>query len=217
MKLTDIRNLTNSRLAGEQLTYSALLPYLDAVVDDINSKLHTKFATFTEINPTGVGGATDYTEFPDKYIRTVVCVGAAWRWYVDDEEGIDTAVSLKQQYDNNLFVMVRDYGPLVPEGKKADDNTGYLKDPYSTATCSLNPEVRYNPVEGLPGVSVEAMELRHINNALHLYAKLVGYTLDGGFKWIDCGVIPGTSNTIAENNSLPAGSYIGQLGIEIKD
>lgn len=217
MKLTDIRTLTNSRLAGEQLTYSALLPYLDAAVDDINAKLHSNFKTFTEVNPTGLGMVQDYTEFPDKYIRTVVCVGAAWRWYVDDEEGIDTAISLKQQYDNNLFVMVRDYGPLVPEDKKASDSTGYLRDIAATQHTGINPEKTYIPVEGVPGTSVELLEIREQGDGPHLYAKLVGYMLNGGYKWVDCGLVPTGSIKVALNERLKNGEYVGQIGAEIQE
>ena len=222
MKLTDIRNLINSRLAGEQLTYSALLPYLDAVVDEINAKLHAKFKTFSEISTTGIpeSGKTfiDYNEFPDKYIRTVVCVGAAWHWYVDDEEGIDTAISLKQQYDNGLFIMLRDYGPLVPEDKQVTEDTGFIKGRQYLESPAINPETRYIPVAGYPGTSVEALELRQHDNEQHLWAKLVSYTEQGlGYKWIDCGALSDPNLMHSINTRLGAGKYLNQIGVEITD
>jgi hypothetical protein len=220
MKLTDIKNLTNTRLAGEQLTYSALVPYFDAVIDDINEKLHTCFKTFSEFNSTGLSEPSSYDLFPDKYIRTVVCIGAAAKWYVDDEEGIETATALAQQYQNNLFVMMRDYGPLVPDEWKRDDEGGFLKDPASrTMTNNWNPEIRYVPVEGLPGASVENMKLDFVGDKLHLFAKVVGYTIDGGYKWIDCGSVDITPYYVRVNQTLPVDATIPKntIGFEIED
>lgn len=219
MKLTDIKTLTNTRLAGEQLTYSALVPYFDAVIDEINEKMHACFKTFSEINPTGFGEPAVYEEFPDKYIRTVVCVGAAAKWYVDDEEGIETATALKAQYTNNLFVMVRDYGPLIPENKKRNDEGGFLKDPCNYGVQGINPETKYIPVEGLPGTSVEALEVVWINGHQHLRAKLVGYSIDGGYKWIDCGIINTPGYVVSVNQSLPKdySTPKNTVGFEIED
>lgn len=219
MKLTDIRTLTNTRLAGEQLTYSALVPYFDAVIDEINERMHACFKTFSEINPTGVGEPLVYEEFPDKYIRTVVCLGAAAKWYVDDEEGIETAIDLKKQYDNNLFIMVRDYGPLIPEDKKRNDEGGFLKDPCAKEAYRINPDLRYIPVEGLPGVSVENMEIVWQEGKQHLRAKLVGYTLPGGYKWVDCGIIDTRAYLVAVNQALPIDATTPKdtVGFEIED
>lgn len=219
MKLTDIKTLTNTRLAGEQLTYSALVPYFDAVVDEINDKMHARFKTFSEVNPTGFGEPSVYDEFPDKYIRTVVCLGAAAKWYVDDEEGIETATALKMQYENNLFVMVRDYGPLIPEDKKRNDEGGFFKDPFGYQETSVNPEYKYIPVEGVPGTSIEALEIRLENGEQHLYAKLVSYTAGGGYRWVDCGIISGVGPRVAINEALPSDPMIPRntIGFEIKD
>lgn len=217
MRLTDIKNLINTRLAGEQLTYSALVPYLDAVVDEINDKLHTCFKTFSEINPTGLGDVTEYTEFPDKYIRTVVCVGAAVKWYVDDEEGIETATALKQQYDNNLFVMVRDYGPLVPESKRRNDHGGFLEHCCTNANQGINPEIRYIEVPGVMGTSVEDARVVWRNNQQHLELKLVSY--DQATRWIDCGVIHTGAPIVTINQALPADATIPKntIGFEVED
>lgn len=185
MKIRAIKDLVNARLAGEQLTYSALQPLLDAVVDEINSKLHAKFKTFSEVSLREMD--VEYNEFPDKYIRTVVVVGTAAKWYIDDEEGIETATALMQQYNNNLFVMVRDYGPLVPIDKQADSGSGYLGDPYNQTNNKINPEIRYMEVVGPPGTSVEGFEVKQEANGKHLYARLVDYRY--GTKIVDCGII----------------------------
>ena len=186
MNIKAVKDLVNARLAGEQLTYSTLRPYLDAVVDDINSKLHASFKTFSEVSEYDT--TKDYTEFPDKYIRTVVAIGAASKWYTDDEEGIETATALAEQYRNNLFIMVRDYGPLVPEDKQADSGSGYLQDPCSTKPAGINPEFRYIEVEGVPGTSIENFQIKTVSDgSKHLYATLVDYKY--GSKVIDCGVV----------------------------
>jgi hypothetical protein len=180
-----IKDLVNARLAGEQLTYSTLLPYLDSVVDEINSKLHAQFRTFSEVST--IDQNIDYSEFPDKYIRTVVAIGAAAKWYIDDEEGIETATALVQQYNNNLFIMVRDYGPLVPLDKKASAYSGFLSDAPDNSNCGINPNLRYIEVPGLPGTSVKNLKIVTVNGARHLFATLVDYSY--GEKTIDCGVV----------------------------
>lgn len=217
MKLTDIKNLVNTRLAGEQLTYSALVPYLDAVIDEINAKLHSCFKTFSEVNPTGLGTVTEYTEFPDRYIRTVVCVGAAVRWYIDDEEGIETATSLNQDYINNLFVMMRDYGPLVPENKKRNDNGGFLCDHSNNQSDAINPDIRYIPVEGVQGTSIEDAKIEWSGGQQHLYLKFVDYR--GGWQWKDCGAIDTGAFIVTANQSLPTDKPIPKytIGIKIED
>lgn len=187
MIIKAVKDLVNARLAGEQLTYSTLKPYLDAVVDEINSKLHSKFKTFSEVSSLDTN--VDYNEFPDKYIRTVVAVGAAAKWYIDDEEGIETATALVQQYNNNLFIMMRDYGPLVPESKQADAHSGYLEDDtYSKDAHGINPEIRYIEVEGVPGTSISNFQIRTVTDgSKHLFATLIDYKY--GSKVIDCGVV----------------------------
>ena len=222
MLLTDIKNLTNSRLAGEQLTYSALLPYLDAVVDEINETLHAKFKTFTEVNPTGISGAgfsTQYAEFPDKYIRTVVCIGAAYKWYIDDEEGIETAGSLGMQYKNNLFIMQRDYGPLVPEDKQQNNNSGFLRSAEETESINgINPDYKYIEVPGLQGTSVYGLNIVNKNGVQHLQAKLINP--NGSMKTVDCGAIDVETFTIAVNRKLavnPLAATYNVIGFEVED
>lgn len=103
-------------LAGEQLVYSRLEVFLDSVIDDINSRLNSKFPSFSELNMDLVyEHEADYNYFPDKYIRSVVIPGAAYKFYVMDEEGIATAEQYGYEYEKNLFVMMRDYMEQVPE------------------------------------------------------------------------------------------------------
>lgn len=217
MKLTDIKNTTNTRLAGEQLTYSALVPYFDAVIYEINSKLHSCFKTFSEVNPTGIGSVTEYTEFPDNYIKTVVCVGAAAMWYTDDEEGIETATALHQQYTNNLFLMMRDYGPLVPEDKKRKDKGGFLTEQNSAYNNAINPEIRYIEVKGIQGTSVTDAKIEWVDNRQHLKLKLVDPKT--GVQWVDCGVINTGAPIVSVNQKLPIDATLPKytIGIEIED
>lgn len=187
MLIRSIKDLTNSRLAGEQLTYSQLLPYFDAVIDDINARLHTQFKVFSEVTTTDT--ALEYDEFPNKYIRTVVCIGAAYKWYIDDEEGIATAEALGQEYQNNLFLMERDYGPLIPTEKRRDDKGGFFCDHTQTPSQqnSWNPDIRYLEVGGYAGTSVTNLEIVERDGARHLIATLTDQRL--GSKKIDCGIV----------------------------
>lgn len=186
MIIRAIKDLTNSRLAGEQLTYSQLLPYFDAVVDDINARLHTQFAVFSEVTTTDT--SLTYTEFPDKYIRTVVCVGAAYKWYVDDEEGIATAEALGQEFENNLFLMERDYGPLIPNEKRRDDKGGMLPEYGCEHNQNYwNPNIRYIEQAGYAGASVTNLEIREKDGSRHLIATITDQV--NGSKKVDCGVV----------------------------
>lgn len=62
----------------------------------------------------------DYNYFPDRYIREVVCKGAAYKFYIMDEEGIATAEQYGYDYEKALFVMQRDYIEQVPVEYQAD-------------------------------------------------------------------------------------------------
>ena len=75
--------------------------------------------------------------FPDKYIRTVVIPGAAYKFYITDEEGISTATKYEQEYLTNLFYMERDYLPLLPEEYKASQDQGHIPMPDETQTRGL--------------------------------------------------------------------------------
>ena len=127
MKIIDIVKLTNKYLAGEQLTYPKLVPFLDAVIDDINSNLNSTYPSFSsmmiEANPLN-DDVYDY--FPDQYIRSVVCLGAASKFYTTDEEGVLSSEGFEMEYRQNLFYMQRDYIEHVPRFFQSD-RTGSVR------------------------------------------------------------------------------------------
>lgn len=116
MEINKIVQLVNNQLAGEMLSYDSMKYLLDKTIDDINTRLNAKFPVFSEFNNTTyIGKYPNYDFFPDKYIRSVVVPGAAQKFYVVDEEGIDPAPALTMEYKQGLFYMERDYSAKVPE------------------------------------------------------------------------------------------------------
>lgn len=126
MELQKIVNAINKRLAGELMIYSELEIHLDTIIDEINNRLNSNFPAFSEFNSTDYANYPDYNFFPDKYIRSVVIPGAAFKFYVTDEEGISTATKYEQEYQTNLFYMERDYLELVPEEFQNTNHEGLL-------------------------------------------------------------------------------------------
>lgn len=121
MLLQDIVKGVNEKLAGEQLPYSKQERFLDEVIDDINAVLNSKFPVFSEvINYYGHKGTEEYSYFPDQYIRNVVIKGAAYKYFIADEEGMSTAEMYGYDYDDALFKMQRDYLEQVPEEYQSD-------------------------------------------------------------------------------------------------
>ena len=123
MKIIEIVKLVNKYLAGEQLTFKKMTPFLDAVIDDINSELNSTYPPFSslELQIGEFPSKTDeYSHFPDHYIRSVVCLGAASKFYTTDEEGIMSAEGYEALYRQNLFYMLRDYIEKVPCEYRAD-------------------------------------------------------------------------------------------------
>lgn len=116
MNINDIVKNVNQMLAGELCTFGELLPHLDYTIDCINEKLGACYPTFSELP----SGTLDYTVFPDKYIRSVVVVGAAWRFYVADEEGLATAQQYELDFNDALFKMQRDMLYKVPPKYQSD-------------------------------------------------------------------------------------------------
>lgn len=55
-----------------------------------------------------------YDAFPDKYLRDVVALGVAVKFYTRDEEGEQIAMDYQNRYEMALFKMVRDYHNQVP-------------------------------------------------------------------------------------------------------
>lgn len=119
MKIKQITQLINEKLAGETLHPTQLLSYMDDVIDEINTALSSCFPTVSEFAYDSEQDSNDFTKdynvFPERYIRSVLILGAAYKFYVTDEEGSNTAQMYQMQYKNNLFNMVRDYIWEVPE------------------------------------------------------------------------------------------------------
>lgn len=120
MLVSNIVEAVNTKLAGERLTYNQIRLMLDETIDDINNELSAKFPDFQNLTI-----ADDYNYFPDRYIRSVLVTGAAWKFYVYDEEGTETARQYQRDYINNLFLMKRDYSDKIPE-EYQDFDKGYL-------------------------------------------------------------------------------------------
>ena len=55
-----------------------------------------------------------YDAFPDKYLRDVVALGVAVKFYTRDEEGEQIAMDYQNRYEMALFKMTRDYHNQVP-------------------------------------------------------------------------------------------------------
>lgn len=123
MKITELVKLTNKYLAGEQLVYTRLQPFFDQVIDDINTNLNATYPSFSSLEyDVFYPDTAVYDYFPDAYVRSVVALGAAYYFYVMDEEGIETATKYEQMYRQNLFYMIRDYIDHVPEFYQSDSN-----------------------------------------------------------------------------------------------
>lgn len=114
MEIAKICKLVNQSLAGEMLRQDELMLYMDKVIDDINSQLNSNYPTFSEYTSEFFPDYPNYNVFPEKYIRSVVVPGAAYNFYKVDEEGNSTAPLFRQEYQTNLFYMVRDMMESVP-------------------------------------------------------------------------------------------------------
>lgn len=128
MKYNTIIGLVSKHLGDELVSEGEMLSYLDRVIDDINAQLNAAFPTFTEhkeANADVDGMYLDYTAIPDKYIRTVVIPGAAFKYYTTDEEGSYAAPKYEEDYKQGMFYMLRDFSFKIPEEYQADDQ-GYL-------------------------------------------------------------------------------------------
>ncbi len=144
MTLTKITQTVNSYLAGENLPYSEIAIHLDSVIDDLNHELNAIYPAFSEFNITDYSQYPNYDFFPERYIRSVVCLGAAFKFFITDEEGAESAVKYEQMYQRGLYMMQRDFSRLVPLEFQAED-VGYLDtpqtlyDPEDIETIDLNP------------------------------------------------------------------------------
>lgn len=121
MTINKIVEQVNKLLADELYPESYLEQFLDATIDDINERLSSCFPTFSEfMEEQGYLEDPDYDYFPDNYIRSVVIKGTAYKFYIADEEGIDTAQRYGAEYLEALFKMQRDYITEVPEAYQVD-------------------------------------------------------------------------------------------------
>ena len=126
MKFNQLINLINHKLADELLSPTQLLKHMDSVIDDINTQLNSTFPTFTEVMQENNYADIDYTAIPDRYLRSVVVVGAATKYYEIDEEGNPAAQSFAQDYKQQLFYMLRDYSYSIPEQYRALEVRGVI-------------------------------------------------------------------------------------------
>ena len=126
---TLVQNI-NSQLAGELHTIGELTVFIDKAIDDINTRLNTKFPVLSDvIIKAQQEGSTSfvYDALPDKYIRTVVVPGAVFKYYTTDEEGAAVAPKYEEEFLKGLFYMERDYLNLVPEEYQESLDQGWVR------------------------------------------------------------------------------------------
>lgn len=126
---TLVQNI-NSQLAGELLSIGELTVFVDKAIDDINTRLNTKFPVLTDvINAAKEAGASsfEYNAIPDKYLRTVVVPGTVFKYYTTDEEGAAVAPKYEEEFLKGLFYMERDYLNLVPPEYQDTLDQGWLR------------------------------------------------------------------------------------------
>lgn len=116
-----VDRINDPYLAGELCSYAQLIAHMDEVIDDINAQLNSTYPTFTESE---LSVTDNYDYFPDRYIRNVVCLGAALKYFTADEEGVTNSRAYGEQYYINLYLMVRDYLAAVPEEYQNEDTVG---------------------------------------------------------------------------------------------
>ena len=129
MKYNILVGLISKHLADEIVSEGEMLSYMDRVIDDINTRLNTVFPTFTEFkeeNNNLTAELLDYIAIPDKYLRSVVVPGAAYKYYTTDEEGSYAAPKYEEEYRTALFYMERDFSFRIPEQYRADEQ-GYVE------------------------------------------------------------------------------------------
>ena len=117
MKISTLVQNINSQLAGELLSIGDLTIFVDKAIDDINTRLNTKFPVLSDVIQIAKEADSvsfEYTAIPDKYIRTVVVPGTAFKYYTTDEEGAAVAPKYEEEFLKGLFYMERDYLNLVP-------------------------------------------------------------------------------------------------------
>lgn len=137
-KLVDTINRTY--VVSDYLREPDVYYFMDRVIDDINDHLQACYPTFTdwkafvdawnETHPEAPKDRTVYDVIPDKYLRSVVALGTALYYYTNDEEGEQIAYDYQQRYNQQLFLMVRDYLIQVPEMFQ-DNEGGFIDFSYT--------------------------------------------------------------------------------------
>lgn len=129
MKIATLVQNINSQLAGELLSIGELTVFVDKAIDDINTRLNTKFPVLSDvIIAAQQAGSTqfEYNAIPDKYIRTAVVPGAVFKYYTTDEEGAAVAPKYEEEFLKGLFYMERDYLNLIPEEYQETLDQGWV-------------------------------------------------------------------------------------------
>ena len=124
MRYNKIIDLVSKHLGDDLVTTAELMSFIDRTIDDINTQLDANFPTFTESEEGVPNDVRDYTAIPDKYIRTVIVPGAAFKYYVTDEEGNQAATKYEEDYRQGLFYMLRDYSSQIPAEYRGEDGGG---------------------------------------------------------------------------------------------
>lgn len=143
MLIKDIVDTVNrGYVASDYLRAPDIYYFMDAVIDDINDRLQSSYPTFTDWkafvdawnavpeNATNLKDPAAYDVIPDRYLRKVVPLGTALKFYERDEEGNIVAERYIQKYMDALFLMQRDYHDLVPE-EFQDNNGGFIDLSYN--------------------------------------------------------------------------------------
>ena len=141
MQIMQLIQNINSQLAGELLSIGELTVFVDKAIDEVNTRLNTKFPVLSEvINAAKNDGATsfEYNALPDKYIRTVVVPGAVFKYYTTDEEGAAVAPKYEEEFLKGLFYMERDYLNLIPEVYQETTEQGFIQGPGIAGTDAPN-------------------------------------------------------------------------------
>lgn len=131
---------------SEYLTSEEMQSYMDDAINDINNALQATFPTFSEwpkyveiYNMAHVDSFLDnavYTAFPKRYLQNVVAVGAALKFFTNDEEGEFVSGRYNIDYDRNMSLMVRDYIHLVPEEFQNNEG-GYVEVAENRTTADI--------------------------------------------------------------------------------
>ena len=120
MVIEKIVKRVNEYLAGELLSFEQLKP-ISMLSLMTSQQLNSIYLLFRDQS---YSCYCDYNFFPDRYIRNVLCLGAAYKYYTTDEEGVGNASTYRDEYHANLFFMIRDWLASVPEEYQNVDTNG---------------------------------------------------------------------------------------------